>query len=212
MVVDGVETPAAAKHQFNSIGEHKIEFILIDNTKLVDVAFKNCEMIIRAEIPETITNIGYDIFYGAAVNGGTLVVNCNLPNASDGMMGPPSGFAYGGFDTLIIGDSVKSIGDYAFSARTSGSSKLSCKTIIFGKSLESIGENAIGLYYSSENTTIELIFKGMTVPSVSVDPIMNEDWYAGGNHVLKCPKGSDYSSWVEYLSQNPETNWTVEYI
>ena len=97
-------------------------------TSIGDYAFYNCSSLACITIPESVTSIGRSAFYGCT---GELIVNCNIPSASDYDEGA---FYSSKFTKVTIGDSITSIGDYAFY----NCSSLTCITI--PESVISIGK------------------------------------------------------------------------
>ena len=99
-------------------------------TSIGDDAFSGCSGLQSVTIPSSVTSIGSSAFYDC---GGDLYVNCNIPSYSSYDESP---FYSGNFTSLVIGEGVASIGDYAFY----GSSGLQSVTI--PSSVTSIGNNA----------------------------------------------------------------------
>ena len=98
-------------------------------TSIGDYAFYNCCSLTCITIPESVISIGKCVFDGCT---GELIVNCNIPSASDYDEGA---FYNSKFTKVTIGDNVTSIGDYAFS----GCSILT--SIAIPDSVTSIGES-----------------------------------------------------------------------
>ncbi|MBO5696910.1 MAG: leucine-rich repeat domain-containing protein, partial [Alistipes sp.] len=76
-------------------------------------AFRNCTSLTSVTIGKGVTSIGKNAFYGCT---GELIVNCNIPSATD----TNGGAFYGAdFTKVTIGNSVTEIGSYAFEDCTS---------------------------------------------------------------------------------------------
>ena len=101
-------------------------------TSIGTEAFADCSSLVSATIGKGVTSIGRSAFYGCT---GELIVNCDIPSASDSSYG--SGAFYGSnFTKVTIGDGVTSIGDYAFNRCSSLAS------VTIGDSVTSIGDYA----------------------------------------------------------------------
>ena len=82
-------------------------------TSIGSSAFDGCTSLTSITIPDSVTSIGKNAFSGCT---GELIVNCNIPSASEYYCGA---FYGSKFTRVTIGDSVTSIGDWAFSYCTS---------------------------------------------------------------------------------------------
>lgn len=71
-------------------------------------AFEDCSNLVSITIPENVTSIGRSAFYGCT---GELIVNCNIPSASNYDEGA---FYHSDFTKITIGEGVTNIGDFAF--------------------------------------------------------------------------------------------------
>ena len=110
------------------------EIIFSETSQLTTIgknAFKDCTSVERVVIPAGVENIGESAFAGC---GGALVVNANIADATI-----TSGAYYGSlFASVVIGDAVTAIGDYAFYGQNT------IESLTLGSNIEHIGENAFG--------------------------------------------------------------------
>ena len=111
-------------------------------TTIGEDAFSNCSSLTSVTIGDSVTKIGRYAFYGCT---GELVVNCNIPSASDYR----DGAFYGSkFTSVTIGDSVTTIGEYAFYSCSSLTS------VTIGDSVTTIGDEAF--YRCSSLTSVTI--------------------------------------------------------
>ena len=99
-------------------------------TKIGVGVFYGCDNLKNITIPKSVTKILPNAFYGYT---GSLVVNCNIPAAESDFEGA---FYGGDFTSVTIGNSVTTIGDYAF---------YNCRSltsVTIGDSVTTIGEGA----------------------------------------------------------------------
>ena len=111
-------------------------------TTIGKYAFYGCSSLTSVTIGDSVTTIGEWAFCGCT---GELIVNCNIPSASDFLYGA---FHDSNFTTVTIGDSVTTIGDYAFS----GCESLTSVTI--PDSVTTIGDEAFGNCSSLDSVAI----------------------------------------------------------
>lgn len=110
-------------------------------TSIGNYAFYDCNSLTSVTIPSSVTAIGKEAFRYCQLE--RLTLDCNIPNGMNQQSYFYEALNEAHFDTVVIGDSVTEIGDYAFSGfnRYWGDDS-HLKTIYIGKSVENIGEGA----------------------------------------------------------------------
>ena len=66
MYVDGVQIDVASGYTFSTTGEHTVNYMLADKTKIGDSAFSGCTSLSSIVIPDTVTSIGTYSFFGCS--------------------------------------------------------------------------------------------------------------------------------------------------
>ncbi len=135
-------------------------------TSIGNYAFYDCDCLTSVTIPNSVTTIGKEAFYNCRLD--TLTLDCAIPDGMNQLSYFHSALGNTYFDTLVIGDSVTAIGDYAFNGfnrhdqwweddQYIDASQLS--TVHIGKSVSRIGESA---FYNCTNLT--QLYVNKTVP------------------------------------------------
>ena len=122
-------------------------------TTIGESAFSYCSALTSVTIPKSVTSIGSSAFRDCT---GELNVNCNIPSTTGNGV-----FQGTKFSSVIIGDDVETVGDYAFY----GSSNLTSVTI--GNGVKTIGENAFRQISNITSLTI-----GNSVTSIGKDAFL----------------------------------------
>lgn len=117
MEIDGVVYQnVVSEYTFDTVGEHTVKYTLTDPTSIGNLAFSDCADLTSIDIPNSVTSIGDNAFYGC----GSLK---RLNSDVDGVFNIPNGVTSIGeyafyncysFTSCNIGSGVTSIGDSAF--------------------------------------------------------------------------------------------------
>lgn len=198
MIVDGVEMDVDTYYQFDTVGNHVAEYVLIDPTIIGDWAFAGCTSLTSITIPDSVTSIGAAFgecsglksFNGkfASEDGRCLIIDEELIRV-----------APAGLTSYTIPDSVTWIGAAAFY----DCSSLTNITIPDGVTKIEVGA------FGNCNSLASITCHAPTAPfieSYTFNSVSNDG-------TLYVPTGSDYSSWMStssyYLGYY---NWTIQYI
>ena len=108
MYVDGVQIDVASGYTFNTTGEHTVNYMLADKTKIVDSAFQNCQRLSSIVIPDTVTSIGTYSFFGCS-SLTSIDFGKGIKTIGNAVFYYCSSLTY-----IVIPDSVETIGLNAF--------------------------------------------------------------------------------------------------
>ena len=118
-------------------------------TSIGNYAFIECNSLTSVTIPSSVTAIGKEAFRDCRLE--RLTLDCNIPNGMNQLSYFNEALSEAYFKSVVIGDNVTEIGDYAFSGFNRNWGDYSqLKTIYIGKSVERIGE---GAFYDCTNLT-----------------------------------------------------------
>ena len=108
MYVDGVQVDVASGYTFSTTGEHTVQYMLADKTKIVDSAFYVCENLKYIDISKSVKTIGHNAF-GYCSNLTEIVIPDGVET-----IGNNSFIGCESLTSVTIPNSVKSIGPNAF--------------------------------------------------------------------------------------------------
>lgn len=232
MYVDSVQINVTSGYTFNTLGEHTVNYVLADKTKIysntfsgctsltsVDIensvkeigyyAFENCKSLREIVIPESMTNIGQYAFKGCS-SLTEIVIPDSVRFISNGCF-----YNCSGLTSVTIGSGVTSIGLVAFNGCTNLKSVTipDSVTRIYssfkncsGLTSVTIGSGVTSIGDSAFDGCIrltEITCLPTTAPTLEGDVFVNLPTQG----TLYVPQGSDYSTWTSIL-----INWNVQYI
>ena len=155
-------------------------------TSIGERAFKNCDSLTSINIPESVALIGNEVFHGCT---GELIINNKIVETDYDSSNYPfkNGWLYGSkFTSLIIGNGVTSIGNYAFA------DCISITSVTIGDSVTYIGDYA----FSWCDSLTSVYCKPTTPPSLDGAYV----FYANGSgRKIYVPMESVYKyKWASY--------------
>ena len=172
--------PSASSSEYGAFYGSEFTKVTIGNcvTSIGDYAFYGCTSLKSINIPESVTSIGKEVFYGCT---GELIINNKIVEKDHDSSNYPfkTGWLYcSKFTSLIIGNGVTSIGNYAFY----GCSSLTSVTI--SDSVTTIGEKAFSdcrsltsvIIGNSVTTIGESAFNGCTGELIINSKIVETDY------------------------------------
>lgn len=232
MYVDGVKIDVASGYTFNTTGEHTVNYMLADKTKIVNYSFSGCTSLTSVDIldsvkeigreafhsckslteiiiPESVTNIGFYAF-SSCIGLTEILIPDKVRFIGNGCF-----YNCSGLTSVAIGSGVTSIGLVAFNGCTSltsvtipssvtsiGSSFKNCS----GLTSVTIGSGVTSIGNAAFDGCIrltEITCLATTAPTLNGDVFVNLPTQG----TLYIPNGSDYSTWTSIL-----TTWTIQYI
>ena len=237
MYVDGVQIDVASGYTFNTTGEHTVNYMLADKTKIVDSAFSGCTNLISIVIPDTVTSIGTYSFYGCS-SLTSIDFGKGIKTIGNAVFYYCSSLTY-----IVIPDSVETIGLNAFNTcyfhignfiNNSSATGYPWSAVIYdtiqddglyinGTTVVGCNENATNVTIPSSVTNIgnsafigcssltEITCLGTTAPT------LNGTVFIGlpSNGTLTYPCESDYSAllselgWKDTCNQGGQEGWVT---
>lgn len=232
MYVDGVQIDVASGYTFNTTGEHTVNYMLADKTKIGNYAFSGCSNLISIVIDDSVKEIGVEAFHSCKSLTEIIIPDCVTNIGQYAFSGCKSlteivipdcvrfianGCFYNcsGLTSVTIGSGVTSIGLVAFNGCTSltsvtipssvtriGSSFKNCS----GLTSVTIGSGVTSIGDAAFDGCIrltEINCLATTAPTLEGDVFVNLPTQG----TLYVPNGSDYSTWTAIL-----INWTIQFI
>ena len=170
MYVDGVQIDVTSGYTFDTLGEHAVNYMLADNTKLGGSTFaglfQGCVRMTSIELPDTLTSIGMYVFK-----------NCSS------------------LTEIVIPNSVTSIDNNAFTNCTSlrkitiGSGVTTLGTAIIAAFAQPLFNGCTSL--------IEIVSLAPTAPTLTAKAF---NGIQNNNGTLYVQQGADYSTWTAVLT------------
>ena len=177
MYVDGVQIDVASGYTFNTTGEHTVNYVLADKTKIVNSAFQNCTSLTSIVIPNSVTSIDAAAFYECS--GLTSIV---IPDSVI-TIGNSAFYNCSGLTSIDIPDSVTSIGYYSF---------YSCKdltSVTIPSSVTTISNYAFSdCYIHIDNFINNSSATGYPWGAIIYDELKDDGLYIYGTNAVGCKK------------------------
>ena len=228
MYVDGVQIDVSSGYTFNTTGEHTVQYMLADKTKIVDSSFQNCTSLTEIVIPDTVTSVGTYSFFGCS-SLTSIDLGKGLKTIGNAVFYYCSSLTY-----IVIPDSVEKIGPNAFYTcyfykdnfiNNSSANGYPWSAVIYdtiqddglyinGTTVVGCKENATNVTIPSSITNIgneaflgcsslnEITCLGTTAPTLGSNVFMG----LPKNGTLTYPCESDYSAWLEKLGWKDTCN------
>ena len=215
MIIDGTEVEVAATYQFDTVGEHIVNYSFADNQIPKDFMFVDGDKfstVTKVEIGDAITSIGNYAFYDCS-----SLTTCTIGNGVTNI-GNYAFYNCISLTSVTIGSGVTTIGDSAFSVCSGLTS------IDIPNSVTSIGEEA---FIDCSGATSVTIGSGVTsignsafadctsLTSISSNaitaPTLGNSVFVGvkNNGTLRVPSGSQgYCGWM--AGAELPSYWTIE--
>lgn len=221
MYVDGVQIDVASGYTFNTIGEHTVQYMLADKTKIVDYAFRECSCLASIVILDSVETIGDGAFY-----------SCSSLSSIDFGKGVKTignivFYWCSNLTKIVIPENVIRIGNLTFntcyfhkdnfinnSSATGYPWSATIYDTVQDDGLYILGTTAVGCKTEATNITIpdtitnigneaflgcsrltEITCLATTAPKLGVNSFMNMP----ESGTLTYPCESDYSAWLEQL-------------
>ena len=232
MYVDGVQIDVASGYTFSTTGEHTVQYMLADKTKIVNYSFSGCTSLTSVYIEDSVQEIGIESFHSCkslteiiipdrvtnigqySFSGCICLTEILIP---DSVRFITNGCFYkcSGLTSVTIGSGVTSIGLVAFKGCTN------LKSVTIPDSVTRIdssfnncsglpsvtigsGITSIGDYaFDGCIRLTEITCLATTAPTLERDVFVNLPTQG----TLYIPQGSDYSTWKSIL-----TSWTIQYL
>lgn len=175
MYVDGVQIDIASGYTFNTNGEHTVQYMLKDKTKIGDEAFRDCQNLLSVTIGSGVKTIGPSSFY-YCLKLSSVEIQYGVENIER--------FAFGacyGLKSIEIPSSVTTIGQDSF---------YNCQnltSITIPSSVTSIHISAFeGCYFHKDNFINNSSANYYPWSAIIYDTIQDDGLYILGTTVVKC--------------------------
>lgn len=179
MYVDGVQIDVASGYTFNTTGEHTVNYVLADKTKIVDSSFQDCQNLLSVTIGVGVKTIGTSSFYYCL-----KLSSVEIPDSVETI----ERFAFGachGLKSIEIPSSVTTIGQDSFYNCESLTS------ITIPSSVTSIHSAAFeGCYFHIDNFINNSSANYYPWGAIIYDKIQDDGLYILGTTSVKCKQNA----------------------